>query len=231
MVSICPYCNQALNLNEAQQEKVEAALGQLTTGVLKMGCPHCRKIMQLRGDGSLLPQDQVPDVGTKRPEKPAYPDISWLASGMYHEQKNIEDIPKVLLVMPDGIEKETISQVFEDIGYQVESAESSSDAIAKMRFVTFESVVLHSTMEGSLAKATLHNEMRAMSMDKRRYIYYILVGPEFHTLYDLEALSNSANLVINDNEIKNFGIILRKGLRDYDELFGPYMSALKEFGS
>jgi hypothetical protein len=84
-------------------------------------------------------------------------------------------------------------------------------------------------MERALADSSFHTYMRVMSMEKRRYIYYILVGKEFHTLYDLEALSYSANVVINDNEIAHFDIILRKGLRDYDDLFGPYINAIKDY--
>jgi len=228
MISTCPYCQQNLNLSEAQAEKVRSALSNLQSGILKLGCPHCRKIIQINQDGSLRPTEDDTAQPKSGPTQPPYPDISWLANGMYNESKEVEDIPKVMVVMPEGEDKRSVVKVFEEIGYQVESAESSSDAIAKMRFVNFATIVLHSQMEGTLAKSTFHSQMKAMAMDKRRYIYYILVGSEFHTLYDLEALSNSANLVINDHEIANFSIILRKGLRDYDRLFGPYMTALRE---
>lgn len=230
MISVCPYCHKDLNLNEVQQEKVKAALNKLKSGLLKLGCPHCRKIMQVKPDGSLLSESTNQSSKPVQPSQPPYPDISWLASGMYNESKDVEDIPKVMVIMPEGPGKDKTIQVFEEIGYQVESAESSSDAIEKIRFVNFATIILHTTMEGSLAKSKFHSQMQAMTMDKRRYIYYILIGPEFHTLYDLEALSCSANLVINDSEVSNFGIILRKGLRDYDNLFGPYMNALKQAG-
>lgn len=54
----------------------------------------------------------------------------------------------------------------------------------------------------------------------------MLIGPKFRTLYNLEALSNSANLVVNDRDIKNLSLILRKGFYDYEELFGPFLEAL-----
>jgi hypothetical protein len=228
MISKCPYCETDLNLTEAQQQKVTAALAGLKSGTLKLGCPHCKHSIQLKPDGSLLLDSSSPSNVSTRPNQPSYPDISWLAGGMFEDKKTIEDIPRVMVLMPDGAGRSTVVKIFENIGYQVEVAESPADAIAKMRFVVFAAVVLHSTFDGSLEKSKFHNHMRTLSMDTRRYIYYILVGSEFHTLYDLEALSYSANLVINDNEIDHFDIILRKGLRDYDELFGPYISALKE---
>ena len=67
-------------------------------------------------------------------------------------------------------------------------------------------------------------------MTQRRSIYYVLIGPDFHTLYDLEALSNSANLVVNESELGQFDLILKKGLQDYDDLFGLYIKMLKEHG-
>ena len=230
MISQCPHCSKELNLTEAQKEKVKAALANLKSGTLKLGCPHCRTAIQLKPDGSALPAaPTAPASELQQPGQPAYPDISWLASGLYDEKKTVEDIPKVLVLMPEGKGRDFVVKTFEEIGYQVDLAESSVDAIAKMRFVSFAAVVLHSSMERALADSSFHAYMRYMSMEKRRYIYYILVGKEFHTLYDLEALSYSANVVINDNEIAHFDIILRKGLRDYDDLFGPYINAIKDY--
>jgi hypothetical protein len=48
-----------------------------------------------------------------------------------------------------------------------------------------------------------------------------------HTLYDIQALAYSANLVVNDAELDSIGLILKKGLRDYEDLFGPFLAALE----
>jgi len=55
----------------------------------------------------------------------------------------------------------------------------------------------------------------------------VLIGKGFSTLYDLEALSYSANVVVNDSEIEHIDIILKKGMQDYLELFGPYIESLR----
>ncbi|MCK5340823.1 MAG: hypothetical protein KAJ60_07090, partial [Desulfobulbaceae bacterium] len=119
----------------------------------------------------------------------------------------------------------------EGIGYQSIYAESAEDAIEKMRFVNYAAVVYHTILEeGGLEKSTFHSYVSGLAMSKRRYMYYVLVGPEFHTLYDLEALAYSANLVVNDTELGHMDLILRKGMRENEELFGPFLSALKEYG-
>jgi hypothetical protein len=65
-----------------------------------------------------------------------------------------------------------------------------------------------------------------MGMNRRRNIHYTLIGPDFQTLYDLEALSNSANLVVNDSEMDHFGLILKKSLHESQKLFGPLAEAM-----
>jgi hypothetical protein len=50
------------------------------------------------------------------------------------------------------------------------------------------------------------------------------------TLYDLEALSLSANLVFNDKNIDELNPILRKSLREHEELFGPLVEILRIYG-
>jgi hypothetical protein len=77
---------------------------------------------------------------------------------------------------------------------------------------------------------SFHRHMKVMAMDKRRDIYYVLIGSTFKTFYDLEALAHSVNLVVNDRELKYLPLILKKGLSDYEELFSPLTMTLREHG-
>ena len=67
-------------------------------------------------------------------------------------------------------------------------------------------------------------------MGKRRYMIYVLIGPEFNTLYDLQALAYSANMVVNDKDADKMKTIWKKGKNDYDELFNPFITILKSHG-
>jgi hypothetical protein len=90
---------------------------------------------------------------------------------------------------------------------------------------------LHSRFEGDLLDSnSFHLFIKKMAMIRRRNMHYTLIGPEFQTLYDLEALSNSANLVVNDNELNNFRIILKKSLHESQKLFGPLAESLVRQG-
>lgn len=233
MISACPNCGKTLNLTESQQQKIDHAVAALPPGKsLKFNCPHCQKPIEVQREAPeavRLPPKQ-PQSGRALPGPPGPPDRSWLERGDLGSGEVLEDVPHVLILVKDEQIQADIAQFFDDMGYKAVMPRTAEDAIERMRFTNFSAVVLHSGFEGSLASSTVHAHMQGMAMPKRRYIYYVLIGPEFHTLYNLEALSNSVNLVINEADISAFPLVLKKGFRDYDELFGPYLAALEGMG-
>ncbi len=52
-----------------------------------------------------------------------------------------------------------------------------------------------------------------------------MIGSRFHTLYDLEALCESVNVVVNTADTRFLNIIIHKGLKDYEKLFGSFIKA------
>ena len=237
MIANCPHCDQPLNLTEVQKTKVAEALAGLAQGMfLKLGCPNCRAQIKLQGDGSFFDapskvSPQTAKAEAKLPVPPKPPDVGWLAEGEFAEREVIEDVPMVMILMEDGAAKSTVVDTFEEMGYLPVPAESGNDAIERMRFVNFAAVVLSDGFEkGGIANSVFHAHMRGLPMSRRRYMYYILIGQRFHTFYDLEALSYSANLVVNLSDANYMNVILRKGLNDYEELFGPFLAILKEHG-
>lgn len=260
MLSQCPHCQQTLMLSDAQLEKIKAALASLSVGkTLKIGCPKCKQPIELNADGSVSGQsasalkdvlyaehtgneDQaaagIVAAAQKRPQPvrlppaaPKPPDLGWLNSGVYNEKEAIENVPHALIMIGDEDIKTQVTMAFGEMGYQPTYVQSAEEAIDKMQFMNCEAVVLHSRFEGgALESSTVHRYLQEMGMTRRRYIFYVLVGPEFRTLYDLEALANSANLVVNDSDAGHFPIILKRGMSDYSDLFGPYLEALGNYG-
>lgn len=237
MISQCPHCQKALQFNQAQMEKIDAALANLKSGALKLGCPLCKKSIALKADGTLyeespaetaaLAPPSLPPSPNKVSPPPAHPDISWLAQGIYAEREVLAEVPKALVLMNGGQDRDAVAKALADRGYQIEMPESGNDALAQMRFGLFAAVVLHADFDGPLTESNFHRQMATMPMDRRRSLFYALIGKEFHTLYHMEALAYSANVVVNDAEVVHFDIILKKGLQEMQELFGPYAEAIK----
>jgi hypothetical protein len=244
MIDICPHCQEPLNLSDAQKSKVQTALNKLPPGnLLKLGCPHCQNPFELNPDG-ILPGQKPPKVAVKPgggpPLKgarnvevppPPPPDISWLASGQAQEKEVVEDTPLALILMNKGPGLSTLREAYEDEGFLPQFSDSLEDAINRLQFTPFAAIALHSRFESdSLESNSFHLFIKKMGMNRRRNIHYTLIGPEFQTLYDLQALSNSANLVVNDNEVNNYRIILKKSLHESQKLFGPLAESMVSHG-
>ncbi|MBF0572586.1 MAG: hypothetical protein HQK69_02325 [Desulfamplus sp.] len=256
MISECPHCNQNLRLSDANKERLLVALAKLPEGqTLKFKCPSCKEVVELNpdgfppddnilnvdkdlSDGVIIKQEDKPSpqkyantIPVQAPTPPNPPDISWLVSGSNLDNNLVENILTAMVIVSDQSMLRTISETLKAESYQIYIPQNIDEAISSIRFKDYAIIVYHSRYEDvPLKNQDFHKFMQQMSMQKRRYIYYILIGPEFRTLYDLEALANSSNIVINDNEIRFFPTILTKGKADYKTLFGPYCSMLKARG-
>lgn len=227
----CPLCKKPIELKRPPAE--EKAPPAADSGVMKdvLYTEHGgTEDREVAGIVEQTAQRPPTPVGLP-PEAPKPPDTSWLEGGEFDQGRIVEDVPRVLILVADESVRAAVQNVFEGLGYQAISAGTAAQAIDTMQFMGIDAIVLHSRFEGaSLAASIFHRHMEAMSMNRRRLIYYVLLGPEFHTLYDLQALANSANLVVNDNELNCLEILIKKGLNDYDALFGPYVEVLKQYG-
>jgi hypothetical protein len=239
MIDTCPHCQEPLNLTDSQKAKIQTALDKLPPGnLLKLGCPLCQKPFELDSDGRLprrQAQKNVPGwpKGARKVTiaPPPPPELGWLSSGKMQEKEVIEDIPMALILMDKGSGMNTVLETYEDEGFLPVAAASADDALDRMQFTQFAAVLLHSRFEGdTLSRSKLHAFMQKMAMIRRRNIHYTLIGPEFQTLYDLQALSNSANVVVNEKDINNFRLILKKSLHESQKLFGPLAEALVNRG-
>ena len=231
MIVNCAHCRKQLRMSTKIQESVK----NLGPGKkIKIKCVHCSNSFGLDagqlGSGSTAPpggrtrQDFSVDSGVQPPPPP---DLAWLKDGFFEDKEVVEDVPLALVLMPDTPDKETVIKAAETFGYQVEAASSAEDAVEKMQFVAYSSVFLHSKYEpGGIESGIFHRYMRNMKMARRRFIFYVLIGQEFKTLYDLQALAHSANLVVNGMEVSFMGTILKKAIPEYEVLFGPLMEEL-----
>jgi len=221
----CSACGKKHKSNA----KLEAGLAKLEPGKkLRLKCVQCQEPILL--DRSMLAAK--PEAGPpNRIKPPGPPDITWLYEGEFIDEEMVADIPQAMVLMPEGKALDEVLRALAGLGYQAEAAQNMEKALEKMQFFNYSNVVLHSHFAGSgLAGNEFHEYMRTMNMSRRRFIFYVLVGPDFRTFYDLEALSNSANLVVSENDTEYFDIILRKAIPEYENLFGSYMTELRVQG-
>lgn len=239
MIVNCPQCGKQLKLGD----KIQNSIRQLEPGrKIKVKCVGCAVAFGL--DGRSL--NEKPDTqGGVRPKArggenertssrvrpPGPPDVGWLKEGIFEDKEIVEDIPRALVLVPEIPSKDVVVKAGTEFGYLIETASDAEEAIEKMRFVNYAAVFLHSSYEQSGAGlGKFHGFMRTLPMSRRRYIFYVLIGEQFETLYDLQALAYSANLVVNEGDIPYIGTVVRKAIPEYETLFGPLMEELRISG-
>lgn len=229
----CPHCEKQLKFSDKFRESLQ---GLKPGQKAKVKCAQCATPFAIDStmfSGGADSDKPIPKVqGTGAGVKPpAPPDVAWLEEGVYEDQEVVEEIPLALILVPEDRGRDEIINAVEGLGYRAEVMKSGENAMEKMEFVNYAGIVLHADFEpGGLEKGVFYNYIRSMSMAKRRYIFFALVGKKMHTLYDLQALAYSANIVVNDKDVKYFGTILRKAIPDYESLFGPLMEEMRIFG-
>jgi hypothetical protein len=214
-------------------EKFKQALAKLPEGrYLKFGCPKCRTPIEVNKDGGLAEKAKVPKSQASPPvNPPEAPDIAWLTSDIEEEEALVDDMPTAMILIHDPEARQQVTEVLEERNLQIHCPENVDDAVSCQRFKTFDVVVYSAEYEnGPVDTHDFHKFMSGMSMKRRRNIFYVLVGNEVRTLYDLEALTLSANLVVNTRELPHFDKVFQKGMKGYESLLGPYISMLKQYG-
>lgn len=221
----CPHCSKQLKFSDKFKDNLQ---GLKPGQKAKIKCSKCGEPFAI--DSSML------DGGGHTPpslkvKPPGPPDVGWLEEGVYEDSDVVEEIPLALVMVPEASAREEVIKAVEGLGYRAEVAKSGEAAMEKMEFVNYASVILHAEFEqGGLDGGVFYSYLRSMSMMRRRYIFFALIGKEMNTLYDLQALSYSANIVVNDSDVKYFGTILRKAIPDYENLYGPLMEEMRIFG-
>ncbi|MGI9537569.1 MAG: hypothetical protein ACR2PB_10885 [Desulfocapsaceae bacterium] len=214
----CSACGKSHKSNA----KLEASLDKLQPGQkVRLKCSQC-------GEPITLSRENLQGGSATTISPPEPPDTSWLKEGVFDDDEVVSDIPQALILAKPGDTRDKMSSALSGLGYRAETAEQTSDVITQMQFNNYTCVVLNTEcVQGSFEDDPLHRFMCFMEMSRRRYILYVLVGPDFKTFYNLQALSNSANLVVNTSDVPHFGVILRKAIPEYEQLFGPYMDEMK----
>jgi CheY-like chemotaxis protein len=124
-----------------------------------------------------------------------------------------------------------LSSVLKELGYNVDIASNAEDAYEKIKFNSFEVVLLNEKFSGGTPE---NNEMldffQGMNINDRRNVFLALVGSGFKTMDNMTAFSKSANIVISEGDLPNSKAVLRKAISDNNLFYRVYKGVLKEMG-
>ncbi|MBT8357282.1 MAG: hypothetical protein HKO79_13755 [Desulfobacterales bacterium] len=124
--------------------------------------------------------------------------------------------------------KNKIVKTLDLMEYHITVAESGRDALKKMRYHTYDLIVLNETFNSDgLDSNMVMLYLERLPMAIRRNTFVILISNKFRTLDRMLAFRYSVHIIINSKNIDDFGKIVSRGLTDNELFYQIFMESLK----
>ncbi len=211
----CSSCAKEINIPDS---KIPA--GQ----AFNLNCPGCKT--KMRVDQHLKPpaSDSVESVDA----------ASMLVDEEFEdddEDIEIYDEHDQIALILDKQNDDLWTTALTELDYKIQKAKSPEHAVHKLKFNQYHVVVIHEKFGGTTLKTSpLYEFIRDMPMDTRRKTFIALVGENFKTLDNMEALAYSVNLVINKKDFDQLETILKKSIGDNETFYKVYRETMTALG-
>ena len=138
---------------------------------------------------------------------------------------------KTSLICADPNTTEVAKATIRELGFKFHTAETPELAVERMRYTTYDCIVVHENFAGSSLRSNpVLNYLAPLPMSQRRHSFVCLIGPSFKTLDAMQAFGQSVHLVLNPADLPNMGPILKKGLAEFELLYRAYKDTLAATG-
>jgi predicted Zn finger-like uncharacterized protein len=115
--------------------------------------------------------------------------------------------------------------------YSVATAESVRDALKKMKYHTYDMMLINESFDGSDPDANgLLVYVERLSMDVRRNIFVGLLTQRFPTMDNMAAFLKSVNITIKLKDIGSIDRILSRGISEYELFYAVFKDSAKKIG-
>lgn len=132
-----------------------------------------------------------------------------------------------VLVCVTPSRREVIARSLVDENYQVYVAEDTSQAIERMREEKMDVVILEAEFDAiEQGAAFVTSEINVLRPAERRRLIFVLVSPTVKTMDTHAAFVHNVNLVVNTGDLENLPRALERTLRDYNDLYRDFNTAL-----
>lgn len=205
-------CNNCQSKFKISNEKIPA--GKRTT----VACPKCKGYITLK------------------PQKGSAGGRATRSSNSYDATEKpfdfIEEEGLTALVCESNpMVRKTIIQALDLLEYQITEAESTRDALKRMRYHNYDLFVVNEHFDTDNPESNgILLYLERLSMNVRRFMFVALISSRFRTMDNMLALNKSVNLIINIKNIDDIGKILSRGITDNEYFYRIFKGTLKELG-
>ena len=127
--------------------------------------------------------------------------------------------------------RRTITEALELMEYQITEAESTRDALKRMRYHNYDLFVVNETFDSENPESNgVLLYLERLNMSVRRNMFIALISERFRTMDNMMALNKSVNLIINVKNVEDIGKILSRGITDNEYFYRIFQATLKEVG-
>jgi CheY-like chemotaxis protein len=127
--------------------------------------------------------------------------------------------------------RKTITKALDVLEYQITEAESTRDALKRMRYHNYDLFIINENFDTDNPESNgILLYLERLSMLVRRNMFIALISDRFRTMDNMMALNKSANLIINSKNIDDIGKILSRGITDNEFFYRIFKGTLKEVG-
>lgn len=210
----CPSCAKEINIPDNKIPRDQA---------FNLTCPGCKN--KMRVDHHLKPpaSDSTGSLDA----------ASLIVDEEFEDDEAIEiyDEHDQIALILDRQNDDLWTAALTDLEYKLQRAKSPEHAVHKMRFNEYHVVIFHEKYgDSSLETSPLYEYIKDMPMHTRRKTFIAMVGDKFKTLDNMEALSHSVNLVINQKDVDQLETILKKSIGDNDTFYKIYRETMTALG-
>ena len=144
----------------------------------------------------------------------------------------IEEEGKTALICESNPKfNEKFKNVTELMDYHSTTVSNSRDALAKMRYHTYDLIIVNELFDTKDPDShVVITYLERLSMSLRRNTFVTVISDRYHTMDHLMALKKSTNLIINTKHIAETDKILSKMIASNDFFFRAFNETLKEIG-
>lgn len=210
---ICQNCQSKFKIPD---EKIPA--GKRTT----VPCPKCK--------GKISLGDRIGGSARKVSFIDANSNSSYDASEKPFDFIEEEGLT-ALVCESNPLVQNTITGALELMEYQITKAESTRDALKRMRYHNYDLFVVNENFDTDNPESNgILLYLERLNMTVRRNMFIALVSERFRTMDNMMALNKSVNLIINIKNIEDIGKILSRGITDNEFFYRVFQGTLKEVG-
>ncbi len=231
MEFVCQSCSKPTNIPDKKVPVGKA---------FNFACPHCKAkvsvsaeqtIPQKEAPPAAAPQQQAPEPApvTPPPQPAEGEDLLAVAPG--DDTIEYYDEGDTVAMICDHEHGDEFAKVMESFGYKVSRPKGIIDAIKKMKFTTYDIVILNVHFDDEPESGyTLHGHLAYLEMQQRRKIFVVRVGENYRSDDNMLAFAESVNYVLNTQDIPQFKTLFERAYTDHQRFYKLYKETLQDRG-